>query len=314
MKKKNDFCHVRRWMARNEAKASKGVCAMARVQHILMHDTTERESDESKATLMKNEFNKHRTHWQHALRAVCVRACRCKRNVSTSFYGNYIFENYKFWLEPFSHLAGDCTTLQHTTVEWHEGYTNYCFMYGKLMWKLDTFVRVVIAVVDVGPRGSRHRRLYIVFRLHYFWHWNANPLAALHTSPLTQCPYSHIPASSIFTSQRVAFSNKIKTIQFAAKRIFQYIKVSQSAISQLLPPSPGSNRRAWKRENVCAFPVNRMEKPSDLFRLVSRWCERGKSRFRISFRLRKNAMIKNDLMNFLLPKIRTPLCLCSMRK
>lgn len=310
MKKKNDFCHVRRWMARNEAKASKGVCAMARVQHILMHDTTERESDESKATLMKNEFNKHRTHWQHALRAVCVRACRCKRNVSTSFYGNYIFENYKFWLEPFSHLAG--APACHCRMAWR-------------VYKLLFYVReanVKIRYFCLCRHRSRRRRAQRqsapstlhCFSTSLFLAPKRSPLTALHTSPLTQCPYSHIPASSIFTSQWVAFSNKIKTIQFAAKRIFQYIKVSQSAISQLLPPSPGSNRRAWKRENVCAFPVNEIEKPSDLFRLVSRWCERGKSRFRISFRLRKNAMIKNDLMNFLLPKMRTPLCLCSMRK
>lgn len=104
-----------------------------------------------------------------------------------------------------------------------------------------------------GPRGSRHRRRYIVFRLHYFWHWNAPPTRSFAYFTINPVPYSHSPASSILTSQRVAFSNKIKTIQFAAKRIFQYIKVSQSAISQLLPPSPGSNRRAWKRENVCVF-------------------------------------------------------------
>lgn len=47
-------------------------------------------------------------------------------------------------------------------------------------------------------------------------------------------PFSHIPAYIA----PVAYSNKIETIPFAPERIFQYIKVSQSAISQLLPPPP----------------------------------------------------------------------------
>lgn len=87
-----------------------------------------------------------------------------------------------------------------------------------------------------AARRPRHQQQYIAFWLHHSSH-RINEY-----STINPVPFSHIPAY-IAT---VAYSNKIKTIQFAPERIFRYIKVRQSAISQLLPsPSPHALIVEW---------------------------------------------------------------------